>query len=83
MARMNGLLFLGWAVTFAILWLRPAAGQRQTWARYPALGLAAAAVLALALGANFQLIWPVLLIGAGVLALWGAFRSGSGTPLSR
>lgn len=83
MARMNGLLFLGWAVTFGILWLRPSAGQRHAWARYPALGLAAAAVLALVLGANFQLIWPVLLIGAGVLALWGTFRSGRGTPLSR
>ncbi|MBL8055669.1 MAG: hypothetical protein JNK29_03170 [Anaerolineales bacterium] len=83
MARLNGLLFLGWAVTFAILWLRPSGEQRHTWARYPALGLAAAAGLALVLGANFDLLWPVLLIGAGLIALWSAFRPGRGTPLSR
>jgi hypothetical protein len=81
-ARINGLMFLGWAATFAVLWLRPTS-QPHTWARYPALGLAAAAILAVVLGANFQLVWPVLLIGAGLVALWGAFRSGRGTPMSR
>ncbi len=70
---MNGLMYLGWAATFAVLWLRPAA-QPHAWAKYPAIGFALAGALALVLGANFQLFWPVLLIAGGVLALFGAFR---------
>lgn len=72
-AWMNAIMFLGWAATFAVLWLRPAA-QPHRWAMYPAIGLALAGVLAVVLGANFEMFWPVLLIAAGVLALFGAFR---------
>lgn len=72
-AWMNGVMFLGWAATFAVLWLRPAA-QPHRWAMYPAIGLALAGVLAVLLGANFQMYWPILLTAAGLLALFGALR---------
>lgn len=65
----SGVLFLGFAVTFGILWLRRKT-QPTDWAKYPAAGLLAAAVLALFLGTRFQEFWPaiiMLVIGVALL----------------
>jgi hypothetical protein len=72
-ALMNGIIFLGWAVTFAVLWLRRAV-QPTDWAKYPAIGLAIAAVAAMVFGTNASQIWPVLLIAFGVVLLYVSLR---------
>ncbi|NTV37900.1 MAG: hypothetical protein HGA82_01705 [Anaerolineales bacterium] len=65
----SGVLFLGFAATFGVLWLRRST-QPTDWAKYPAAGLLAAAVLAFALGERFQDYWPAtILLVAGVLLL--------------
>ncbi|RPI32695.1 MAG: hypothetical protein EHM70_08280 [Chloroflexota bacterium] len=70
---LNGILFLGLAITFAALWLRRSS-QPTGWAIYPALGLAAAALIALVLGTGMEMVWPVVLIGVGVLLLFSNLR---------
>jgi uncharacterized protein YybS (DUF2232 family) len=68
---LGGALFAGIGVTFAVLW-----GQRKRhgtdWAKYPALGLGAAALTVLAFGAQVEVVWSVALIGLG---LWMLYRS--------
>jgi hypothetical protein len=70
---MTGILFLGFGLTFGLLWLR-----RKTvptaWAKYPAIGLLVAAVLAFALGKYFQSYWAVVLLIAGVLMVVAGLR---------
>jgi hypothetical protein len=59
-------LFLGLAVTFGVLWLRRKT-QPTDWAKYPAAGLLAIAVLSFIEGARFAELWPptvMLVIGA-------------------
>jgi hypothetical protein len=72
-ARLSGILFLGAAATFGLLWLR-----RNTvptaWAVYPAGALAILALLAFALGTAIELVWPVVLIGLGLLLLVASLR---------
>jgi hypothetical protein len=64
-----GVLFLGFAASFGILWLRRTTLPTD-WARYPAAGLLAASVLGFALGETFQEYWPaVFLLVAGILIL--------------
>ncbi len=72
-ALMNGVMFLGWAATFGGLWLRRAI-QPTEWAKYPAIGLAIAALLAIGLGTNLKLLWPVFLIAGGLLLLFFSLR---------
>ncbi len=70
----TALLLCGFGLTFGALWLRRAA-QPTEWAKYPALGLFAASALALLVGENLYLFWPVVLIAAGVIILlFGFFR---------
>lgn len=71
--ELNGILFLGLAITFGILWLRRAS-QPTEWAKYPAIVLAAAALVAFVLGSGVQLAWPVLLIVFGGLFLYAGLR---------
>ncbi len=62
-------LFLGFAVTFGVLWLRRKT-QPTGWARYPAAFWLAIAVLSFFLGSRFQEVWPaagLLVIGAMLL----------------
>jgi peptidoglycan/LPS O-acetylase OafA/YrhL len=70
---MTGILFLGFGLTFGLLWLR-----RKTlptaWAKYPAIGLLVAAVLAFALGSYFQSYWAVVLLIAGILMVVAGLR---------
>jgi hypothetical protein len=72
-ARLTGVMFLGMAVTFAMLWLRRAV-QPTAWAIYPAAALALLGLLAFGLGTRFELVWPVALIGTGVFMLYLTLR---------
>ena len=69
---MGGLLFLGMAATFGWLWLQRDHAPTD-WARYPAAGLALAALLTLVLGARTDVIWPLALIAVG---LWLLYEGG-------
>jgi hypothetical protein len=69
----SGALLLGFAVTFGILWLRRKT-QPTDWAKYPAAGLLAAAVLAAILGKRFQDFWPAtIMLVIGVVLLLTTF----------
>lgn len=74
-ALITGALFLGWGLTFLALWLRRSAHPATGWAKYPAVALGAVGLLALALGpSGVRLITPIVIIGAGVIVLYFAFR---------
>lgn len=69
----NGLIWLGIAITFGILWLRR--GVHQTgWAIYPAAIALIGSVVAFVLGSGIDLFWPLLLISGGVIILVVALR---------
>jgi hypothetical protein len=72
---LNGLLLLGLGLTFGLLWLmretRPTA-----WARYPAIGLLVAAVLACLSGGNSNLFWAAALLAAGIVLVAYSFLRG-------
>lgn len=72
-AVLYGIVFLGGAATFGALWLRRAT-QPTDWAKYPAIGLALAALVAFALGSQANLIGPVAIIGAGAVLLYFSLR---------
>jgi hypothetical protein len=76
-ALMNGVVSLGIAATFGALWLRRATAPTD-WAKYPAIILALIALLGFVLGVNFQYLWPVLLVAAGVLILLVGLRPKKG-----
>jgi len=63
---LTGILLLGFGVTFGLLWLRRATLPTD-WAKFPAIGLIAASLLAFILGKNFQNYWEVILLVVGVL----------------
>jgi hypothetical protein len=64
-------MFLGFATTFAITWLLRKT-QPTNWAKYPAAGLLAIAVMAFILGSRFQEIWTEsLLVAIGVMLIQG------------
>lgn len=72
---LNGILFVGFGLTFAILWLRRASVP-TAWARYPALILLGIGVLALVLGQRTQpFVLPVALILLGIWILINSQRS--------
>jgi hypothetical protein len=75
----NGFLFLGWAVTFAMLWMRRAT-QPTSWAKYPAIGLAVVAILSLVLDTDIGRFWPVVPIAAGIGLLWAGLRPTQAKP---
>jgi hypothetical protein len=63
-------LFLGLAATFGVLWLLRKS-QPTGWAKYPAIGLLALAVLAFILGSRFQEVWmaTMMLVTGGTFLL--------------
>jgi hypothetical protein len=67
---LSWVLLLGLAATFGVLWLRRKT-QPTDWAKYPAAGLLAIAVLSFILGEHFQEIWlaTVMLVIGGVFLL--------------
>lgn len=72
-ALFNGVLLLGFGITFGVMWLRRNS-QPTKWAIYPAVGLLAASALAFILGTQFQTYWPVFIILGGLVVLYLAFR---------
>jgi hypothetical protein len=69
----RALIFLGFALTFGVLWLRRKS-QPTGWAKWPALGLLGASALALILEERFQDFWPVIVLSViGITLLVGAF----------
>jgi hypothetical protein len=69
----SGGMFLGWALTFFILWLLRAS-KPTAWAIYPSLVLAVVAVVSFAFSPSLSFIWPVALILAGGFILYNALR---------
>jgi hypothetical protein len=66
----GGYLFLGLAVTFALLGILPTGGRRMTWPWIPAAVLLALGVLVSFSAAGFaNFVWPVVLILLGVFFL--------------
>jgi len=69
---LTGVLLLGFGLTFGGLWL-----QRQkyptAWARYPAIGLLVAGVLACFFGSNNNLFWAIALLAGGVVLVVYSF----------
>jgi hypothetical protein len=69
----GGALFLGWGLTFGILWLRRN-HITTDWAKYPALGLGAFSLAILIFGERMNDYWPILIIIAGVFILYINWR---------
>jgi len=66
----GGILFLGLAATFALVYVLPVAERRQRWAAIPAIALGIIGLLlTLSLGGLINYIWAVGLIVAGVYLL--------------
>jgi hypothetical protein len=69
----TGLMFLGWAATFGLVWLRREPHPND-WARFPAAALALLAVIVFLNAAGLNITWPVALIVAGVIVLYLGLR---------
>jgi len=68
----TGVLLLGFAATFGILWLLRRS-QPTDWAKYPAIGLVIASILAFLLGKTFNdLIPAVALLVIGIFMIIGS-----------
>ncbi|WP_152190039.1 hypothetical protein [Georgenia satyanarayanai] len=70
----GAVLFLGLGLTFLLVAVLPTGGGRNRWALIPG-GILTALGLLIAAGAGEVLellgyLWPVVLIGAGILLLW-------------
>jgi hypothetical protein len=67
-------LFLGLAATFGAVWLRHQT-EPTDWAKYPAVGLLAVALLDILLGEHFQEFWPATVtLVIGVMLLLAALN---------
>lgn len=62
---MNGILLAEFGLTFGLLWLRRKS-QPTDWAKYPAICLFVAAVLAFVVGENYMKFWPVIPLLLGI-----------------
>ncbi len=69
---LTGVLLIGIGLTFGWLWLKREAHQ-TAWARYPAIVLLAAGVLAFFFGSNSNLFWAVALMLAGLTLVVATF----------
>lgn len=65
---LGGLLFLGWAATFGLLWLGRKA-LPTAWAKYPAAGFGITALIIFALPVRLENIWAAALIVIGAWML--------------
>ncbi len=66
----NALLMGGFAVTFAIVWLR----HNKPWARIVAVILAIVAVVSVFFVSYYEIVWPVVIILGGAYLLYTAMR---------
>ncbi len=72
----EGLFFLGLALTFALVYLLPGLGGRQTWALIPAGVLFAIGVIVtLATSSLLSVMWPAVLIAVGIVLVYRALRA--------
>jgi hypothetical protein len=65
---LTGVLLLGFGVTFGVLWLLRAT-RPTDWAKYPAVALLVASLLAFVMGRNFQSYWAIVLLVVGILMI--------------
>lgn len=70
---LGGILFVGFGVTFGLLWLLRERFPTD-WAKYPAVGLLVAALVAVVFGSQMELLWPVVIIVVGVWLLFDSAR---------
>jgi hypothetical protein len=63
----TALFMLGFALTFAIIYVVPFSGKRMLWAIYPAVIMAIIGILILSAATHLaQFIWPAVIIGTGL-----------------
>ncbi|HSP09639.1 MAG TPA: hypothetical protein VLU92_08605 [Candidatus Dormibacteraeota bacterium] len=62
----GALLFFGLSITFGVLAVIPAHGRLMRWPAYPALGLLAFGVLTATGGSAATILWPLVLVVAGI-----------------
>lgn len=62
---LSGLLLAGFGLTFGLLWLRRKSISTD-WAKYPAVGFFALAVIAAIVGEGYLAYWPVALLAIGI-----------------
>jgi len=68
----TSVLFLGFAITFGVLWLLRGT-QPTSWAKYPAIGLLIVALVALLFGKSFEDFLPaVILLVVGIIMVIAA-----------
>jgi hypothetical protein len=69
----TGLLFLGFAITFALMWrLNPT--QPKDWARYPVIGFTVASALAFLMGDSFDAFLPAIsVLIVGIVLVYALF----------
>jgi hypothetical protein len=73
--QIGGILFLGLALTFGLVYLLPFGEARQRWAIYPAAVLLIMALLIMAsVGQVINLLWPLALILAGLYIAYRTLR---------
>jgi len=69
------IFFLGLSATFGLVYLLPTNEGRMRWAIYPAAGLLVMALLMItAMGALVNLVWPMVLILAGMYLMYRTLR---------
>lgn len=74
----GGLLFIGIGLTFLVLTQINVAGERLTWAIYPAIPLILFGIfVAFGRSASWNVVWPVLIIVFGLYFLVDAMRKRS------
>lgn len=69
----SAFMFLGWAATFGLLWMRRGS-QPTEWAKYPALAMLGVALVTMILSSGMQQYWPLVLIAVGALVLLNNLR---------
>ena len=69
----TGLMFLGWAGVFGLVWLRRQENNTD-WARIPAAALVVLAAIMFLNAAGLNITWPLALIAAGLITLYFGLR---------
>lgn len=75
-ALFSGVMQLGWALTFGVLWLRRNRAPTR-WAIYPAVILFLSAAATYIFGIDINTYWPILLVLLGFFLIFGGLRSRS------
>lgn len=72
----GGLIFLGLALTFALLGIVPVQGGRMRWPWYPAvILLVIGVIISLSIGSILNYVWPLILILVGLVMVFRTLRS--------